>query len=183
MMSEQPVERRRSWNAGRREHFRELEERWNRANPPLAVIHLPAGLGPLVGLGAFLSLGLSEECLRTVERKRPNLLLIGSPGAVSPVLQAIEQSVAHPVASSRAERLSLSEHAIATLVIHDANRLNRTQQDQLYRWVNLHPLKQVIATASEPLFPLMVRNVFSAELFFRLNAMSVLIDEASVAMA
>jgi hypothetical protein len=29
----------------------------------------------------------------------------------------------------------------------------------------------------------MVRNVFSAELFFRLNVMSVVIDEASVAMA
>jgi len=181
-MRDQPVERRHSWNAGLREHFRELEERWNRAHPPLAVIHLPAGLDPTGRPCGLFSLGLSEECLRTVEHKRPNLLLIGSPKTVSPVLQVIEQSAAPPVVSSRPERLALADRGIATLVIHDANRLGRTQQDQLYRWINLHPLKQVIATASEPLFPLMVRNAFSAELFFRLNVMSVMVDEASVAM-
>jgi hypothetical protein len=79
-------------------------------HPPLAVIHLPADVGPTVGPGALLSLGLSEECLRAVERKRPNLLLIGSPATVSPVLQVIEQSAARPVVSSRAPRPNRCSH-------------------------------------------------------------------------
>lgn len=181
-MTDRPfVERRRSWKAGLRAHFGELEERWNRANPPLAVVHLPLPTNPSAEPPRLANLGLSEECLRTLETKRPNLLLIGPPTQVTCVLQMIEPSVVRPVASVRAERLTLPERAIGTLVLHDANRLNPRQQDQLHRWIDLHPLEQVIATASEPLFPLVVRNAFSAVLFFRLNVMSLMIDAESPA--
>jgi hypothetical protein len=73
---------------------------------------------------------------------------------------------------------TLAERRIGTLVIAEADRLNRQQQDQRHRWVTQHPLKQVIATVSEPLFPLVVRNVFSAALF-QLNPTSLLIEAVS----
>ena len=179
-MSHQPfVERRRTWNAGLRAHFRELEERWNRTQPPLAVVHLPPPTNPGAGPPRLADIGLSEECVRTLETKRPNLLLIGSSTKVTCLLQLIEPSVTHPLVSVRAERLTLPETAIGTLVLHDANRLDATQQDQLHRWLDVHPLSQVIATSSQPLFPLVVRNSFSAVLFFRLNVRSLMIEEAS----
>jgi replication-associated recombination protein RarA len=71
---------------------------------------------------------------------------------------------------------TLAERQIGTLVIAEADQFNRQQQDQLHRWVTQHPLTQVIATASEPLFPLVVRNVLSAPLFFQLNPTSLLIE-------
>jgi hypothetical protein len=180
MMSDQPfVERRRTWNAGLRAHFRELEERWNRAQPRLAVVHLPPPTIPGAPPPGLADIGLPEECLRTLETKRPNLLLIGSSRNVTCLLQLIEPLVTQPVVSVRAERLTLPEAAIGTLVLHDANRLSPSQQDQLHRWVDMHPLNRVIATTSEPLFPLVVRNMFSAVLFFRLNVMSLMIEEAS----
>jgi len=178
-MSDEPfVERRRTWNAGLRAHFRELEERWNRAHPRLAVVHLPPTIpgAPPPGLA---DIGLPEECLKTLETKRPNLLLIGSSTNVTCLLQLFEPSVTHPVVSVRAEQLTLPDASVGTLVLHDANRLSPGQQDQLHRWVDVHPLNRVIATTSEPLFPLVVRNTFSAVLFFRLNVMSLMIEEAS----
>ena len=172
------VERRRTWNAGLRAHFRELEERWNRAHD-LSVVHLPPPTIPGAGPPGLADIGLSDECLRTLETKRPNLLLIGPSTQVTSLLQLIAPSVAPPIASVRAERLTLPEDAIGTLILHDAHRLSPRQQDQLHRWIDVHPLNQVIATTAEPLFPLVVRNSFSAALFFRLDAMSLRIEEVS----
>jgi hypothetical protein len=137
---------------------------------------------PGLGSSGLASLGLSAECLKALETRRPNLLLIGSSTKVSDLLQLIEPSMAHPVVSLRADRLRLPERLIGTLVLHDANRLSPAQQEEWRRWVDLHPQKQVIATASEPLFPLMVRNAFSSVLFFQLNFMSLMIDGTSAAV-
>jgi len=179
-MSNQPFpERRRSWNAGLREHFRELEEKWNRTHPPLAVVHLPANLPAGLEPPDLATPGHTVECLRILETKRPNLLVIGSPTTVAPVVQIIERSLIRPVVSCRAGRLALQRSAIGTLVIHDADRLGREEQNQLHSWVNQHAEKQLVTTASESLFSLVARNMFSDTLFYRLNAMSLIVEEAS----
>jgi len=167
------VERRHSWNASLRDHFRELEERWNRANVPLAVIHLPTRIDANARPDDLDRSAFPAEILRTLETHRPNLLLIGSPSHLPPVLRILEGSAVPPVVSCGAPRFALAERAIGTLVIHGANRLNEHQQRQLHNWLPRHPLTQVILTTSEPLIPLVLRNAFDADLFFQLNVKSV----------
>jgi len=171
------VERRRTWNASLREHFRDLEQRWNRANPPLVVrLPTPVASAPPPDLAAV---GCPAEIARTIGTNRPNLILVGLPPNVTIVRRIVEQQATRPVVSLDRQLRTLAERRVGTLVIAEADRLNRQQQDQLHRWVTQHPLKQVIATASKPLFPLVVRNVFSAALFFQLNPTSLLIEAVS----
>ena len=172
------VERRRTWKASLRDRFSELEKRWNQANVPLAVIHLPISI-PSVGPDDLCRFGLSGENLRTLQTNRPNLLLVGPPSHLAPVLELLERSAIRPIVVCGAQRLPLAERAIGTLVIHDAHRLSQPQQHQLHSWLTQHPLKQVILTAPEPLFPLFLRNAFDDALFFRLNMKLVVIENAS----
>jgi hypothetical protein len=176
-MRERPfIERRRSWNAGLREHFRQLEESWNRAHPPLAVDvrdEVKAAQKP-----HNPSRWVSEHELKILEATRVNMLLIGLRRRTSIVLRGIEESLAPPVLPVRAGHLVLPERAIGTLVIHDVDHLSRQEQDALNRWVVSHPEQQVIATASGPLFPLVARNRFSDVLFYRLNILTVIVGLA-----
>jgi len=178
-MSEQPfVERRRSWNASVRDHFRELEEQWNRAHPPLAIVHCPPRAQAAEEPPQSGSVVLPPECLSILETRRPNLLLIGPAGPIAAVMQVIERSLIRPVVSCHAGRLAVLPQRIGTLVVHDADRLSRDQQAELHSWLNRHADKQVITIAMEPLFSLVVRNLFSDVLFYRLNAVSLIVDDA-----
>ena len=171
-MSDQPlVERRRSWNAGLREHFRQLEESWYRAHPPLAVIDMREDVKAERNLSRWV---LGHE-LQILETTRLNLLLIGLRRRTSIVLRGIEGSLVPPVLPVRAGHLVLPERAIGTLVIHDVDHLSRQEQDELNRWVVSHPEQRVIATASGPLFPHVARNRFSDVLFYRLNTLTVIV--------
>ena len=169
-MGERPfVERRRSWNAGLREHFRQLEESWNRAHPPLAVVDVRDDVK------ATQQPHYLPDELKLLEKARVNLLLIGLRRKTSLFLRRIERSLAPPVMPVRAGHLVLPERAVGTLVIHDVDHLTRQEQDALNGWVVSHPEQQVIATASGPLFPLVARNQFSDVLFYRLNTLTVIV--------
>lgn len=173
-MSERPfIERRRSWNAGLREHFRQLEESWNRAHPAVAVYVRDDVKDTQKPHNR--SRWVSEHELKILETTRVNLLLIGLRRKTTIVLRGIEESLAPPVLPVRAGHLVLPERAIGTLVIHDVDHLSDPEQDMLNRWMVLHPGQQVIATASGPLFPLVARNRFSDVLFYRLNTLTVIV--------
>ena len=170
-MGDRPfVERRRSWNAGLREHFRQLEESWNRTHPPLAVVDVRDD----VKTTQQSRYRLSDE-LTILEKARVNLLLIGLRRKTSLVLRRIEPSLTPPVMLVRAGHLVLPERAAGTLVIHDVDLLTHQEQNALNGWVVSHPEQQVIATASGPLFPLVARNRFSDVLFYRLNTLTVIV--------
>src|SRR5215831_6894220 len=118
MGNQRSVERRRSWNAGLREHFRRLEELWNRAHPPLGVVHLRANVNTEGDPYDFSRLGLPEETLATLQIKRPNLVLIGSPDNVRPVLHLIHGALRHPVRSYRPKQLAFTGGTVGSLIIH-----------------------------------------------------------------
>jgi len=172
------IERRRTWNAGLREHIRQLEQRWNRAHLPLGVVHHPVDVDAKAPPSDLSRSDVAEHGLKILETTRANLLLIGSPRTVSLVLRVIERSLAPPVLPFRAGYLKLPESAIGTMVIHDADHLRGDEQDALNDWVVLHPDTQVIITASGPLFPLVVRNRFSDVLFYRLNVLTAIVGMA-----
>jgi len=163
------IERRRSWNSGLREHFRQLEESWHRAHPPLPVVDVREDVK-----ATQQPHNLSDE-LKILEKTRVNLLLIGLRRKTSVFLRRIESSLAPPVLLVRAGHLVLPERANGTLVIHDVDHLSRQEQDALNGWVQSHPEQQIIATASEPLFRLVARNRFSDVLFYRLNTLTLIV--------
>jgi hypothetical protein len=170
-------ERRRTWNAGLREHFRQLEESWNRAHSFISAVRVAAGADVVARPERGSTAGLPDHGLKMLEQTRPNLLLIGSPARVSDVLRIIARSLASPIASCTATRLALPDRAIGTLAIHGADHLSRNQQEKLHSWVLVHPSTQVIMAATRPLLPLVLRNTFSDVLFYRLNLLSVVIDD------
>jgi hypothetical protein len=164
------TERRHTCNAGLREHFRQLEARWNRVHPSIPVADLRAVNGTVRDEDALSLLALSDDWRRVLETKRPNVIVIGPPTKVTPVLTLLARSVAQPMVSCTARNPVLPETAVGTLVLHDADRLTRLDQDRVYGWLSCAvDAPQVITTTSVPLFPLVMRNAFSDALFYRLN--------------
>jgi hypothetical protein len=165
------TERRHRENAVLRERFRELEERWNRVHPPMALDDLLA-TGRANG-DQHLIKPLNDG--RTVlETYRPNILLIGPQPTVRHVLQITLRSAVRPVVTCSARSFTLPDPPVGTLVLCDAEFLNRVAQRRLYAWLlrtSSHP--QVITTASVPLFPLVIRNAFDDALFYRLNTVAL----------
>src|SRR5690242_19727745 len=166
-MRAQPVvmERRRSWNAGLRERFQRLEERWNRLHPPISLSDVA-----VVASAEF-------EALTSYGRYRPNVLLTGSPPHVTEILIRLLRSAIAPVDACRAGSLALPNRMVGALVIHDAERLGRDEQERLFGWMSYASGRtQVITTTSLPLFPLVVRNEFSEPLFYRLNEVCFVLE-------
>jgi hypothetical protein len=139
-------------------------------------VHLP-GNGQPVEEQSKARPGLPLECLHILETRRPNLLLIGSPVPIAAVMQMLERSLVPPMVSWPAGQPAHLPRAIGTLVVHDADRLTPHQQAELHAWLNRHADQQVITIASESLFSLVMRNLFSDVLFYRLNGVSLLVDE------
>jgi hypothetical protein len=178
-MAMQPLtERRHSWNAGLREQFKQLEDRWNRLHPPLAFGDSGTdGAAAAAADGEMLSnFGLSPEMLKLFDVHRPNVLLVGPDSNVLRVLDALTPLVEAPIMSCEAGRLALPQRPVGTLVLHAADHLSGEEQQELFGWMSAAPGRsQVITTASVPLFPLVMRKRFSDALFYRLNEMCVIV--------
>ena len=172
------IDRRHSWNAGLRERFRRLEVRWNRANPSIAIADAPPDGRPPDEVDEWARLGISEEERRLFEQQRPNVLIIGSGPNVQRIVQLLERNCIPPIVRSSACPLTLPTSEVGTLAISDAERLNTVDQQLLFAWLSCAvPRRQVITTAAVPLFPAVIRSTFSEALFYRLNAMCLMLRE------
>jgi hypothetical protein len=166
------IERRHSWNAGLRERFRRLESRWNRANPPIAVVDVTGDSGSGDDVEDWTRFGISDEERRLFEYQKPNLLIIGSSPSVERILGLLERTSIPPIVRCDACLLRLPTVEVGTLVISHAEQLSAVDQQLLFAWLSFTtPRRQVITTAAVPLFPAVVRSTFSEALFYRLNAM------------
>jgi hypothetical protein len=66
----------------------------------------------------------------------------------------------------------------ATLVVRSVSAFDQDQQHSLFDWLEAPGDRiQVISTTSEPLYPLVARGVFLANLYYRLNVL--LLDVAT----
>jgi len=167
-------ERRRSWNAGLRERFRQLEQRWNELHPPVPIhesINSRASDPELPW-----SIGLSSDSLTSLHTHRSNVLLVGPEAHVARVLPAITRLVTPPIESCAAGRLALPTRLVGTLVLRNAHRLSVDEQQELFGWMSAASIdSQVITTATIPLFPLVLRKHFSDALFYRLTEMCLIV--------
>ena len=100
----------------------------------------------------------------------PNTLLIGSQEAAAAAISQHLPDLRAPLAHWTPRSSSAPIASAGTLVIRDVDTLDRTQQDQLFDWLdrcagNL----QVISITESALFPLVEAGAFLEKLYYRLN--------------
>ena len=178
MGDQRPIERRRSWNAGLRQRFQRLEERWNRAQPPIVLVDPPEDNPSGDDRDEWTGLGFPVEQRRVFETARPNVLVIGSDPPVTRVLQVLERVCMEPIVWCDSSSLTLPTRKVSTLAVLHVERLGLVDQQLLYAWLSCAaPRPQVITTASVPLFPSVVRGTFNDALFYRLNEVCLTVRE------
>jgi hypothetical protein len=178
MGGERPIERRHSWNSGLRQRFRRLEERWNRAHPPIVIVEAPADSPSGDDRDEWTGLGIPVQERHLFETARPNVLVVGSGPTVTRVLHVLERVCIQPVVSCDSSPLALPTRQVGTLAVLHVERLGLVDQQLLYAWLSCTvPRPQVITTASVPLFPLVVRGTFNDALFYRLNEVCLTVRE------
>lgn len=184
MGNDRPIERRRSWNTALRQRFRRVEERWNRVHPPIVIGEPPADSQSGEDRDEWTGLGIPVQLRHVFETARPNILVIGSGPTVTRVLHVLERVCTQPVVSSDSSSLTLPTRQVGALAVLQVERLGRVDQQLLHAWLSCaEPRPQVIATASVPLFPAVVRGTFSDALFYRLNEVCLTVREVSGAQS
>ena len=178
MGDERPIERRRSWNTRLRQRFLRLEERWNRAHPPIVIVDPPADSPSGDDRDEWTGLGIPVQERRVFETARPNVLVIGSGPPVTRVLHELERVCMQPIEWRDSSPLTLPTRQVGTLAVLHVERLGPVDQQLLYAWLSCAaPRPQVITTASVPLFPSVVRGTFNDALFYRLNEVCLTVRE------
>ena len=118
----------------------------------------------------FLPLALRAEWdLATTTRH--NLLLVGSSSATEALLDALKPHLREPLRHCNPRTgVSVPEATEGTLVLSEVAGLDMKQQAQLFRRLDQFEQRvRVVATTSEPLFPLVQAGAFLADLYYRLN--------------
>jgi len=130
----------------------------------------PAVNRPRVGLQ-----DAEAALLKTVPVR--NLLLIGTPSATRAFLDDLMSSLAVPVVCWDGGAADLPTGTMGSLVIHDVASLTPARQHRLLEWLNNHsPRLSVIATSIEPFYRSVETGLFSDDLYYRLNTVTVLLD-------
>jgi hypothetical protein len=120
-----------------------------------------------------------EMTRRMLRQGQARALVMGTERATGAVLLALRADFSSPVLNARAGSLLTLPETPATLLIHDVSALDSADQVRLHRWLNPTPPGiSVIAVASEPLFPLVERGAFLADLFYRLNLIVIDVSNA-----
>ena len=172
------IERRHSWNAALRERFRRLESRWNHANPGIAIMDAPTDSSSVGDEHDWTRFGLSEEERRLFQSCRPNVLIIGVSPSLDRIVRVLERTCLPPIVRCTACPLTLPTSEVGTLMISNAERLSTVDQQLLFAWLSCTtPRPQIITTAAVPLFPAVVRSTFNEALFYRLNAMCLMLQD------
>ena len=112
---------------------------------------------------------------RAVLTGRPNLLLVGSRLATRATLTALEPHLDRPHWRCHARNgILLPLRRKGTLILHEAAALASDQQALFFRWLEEAPERmQIISVSDTPLFPLVERGTFLADLYYRLNTIQV----------
>jgi Sigma-54 interaction domain len=107
---------------------------------------------------------------------RPNTLLEGPHEATDAIVGEAMEWLAEPHATWSGAPLCCDRPA--TLVVRSVSALDGDQQQALLAWLDAPGDRmQVISTTDDPLYPLVSRGAFLANLYYRLNVL--LLDVAS----
>jgi len=101
---------------------------------------------------------------------RPNTLLEGPHEATDAIVGEAMEWLAEPLATWTGAPPSSDRPA--TLLVRSVSALDRDQQRALLAWLDAPGDRiQVISTTTDPLYPLVDRGAFLANLYYRLNVL------------
>src|SRR3954451_24752881 len=104
------------------------------------------------------------------------LLMTGDAACLAAVLPVVDRHFPSPVHLYDVHSIGLLPcFARGTLLLWGIDRCNASEQDQLYDWFTEHGAAHrfIVTTSAVPLWPLVERGVFRADLFHRLNLLSI----------
>jgi hypothetical protein len=125
--------------------------------------------------------GLDPEVIATpewhsVSTRQHNAIFEGPEEATDDVLRLLQPYLRTPAIWNRAPMpLEFPAHGGGALVLRNVCALDRHEQAALLKWLEVER-KQVVATTTEPLFPLVAMGRFDEALYYRLNLMLMKID-------
>jgi len=125
--------------------------------------------------------GLDPEVITTpewhsVSTRQHNAIFEGPEEATDDVLRLLQPYLRTPAIWNRAPMpLEFPAHGGGALVLRNVCALDRHEQAALLKWLEVER-KQVVATTTEPLFPLVAMGRFDEALYYRLNLMLMKID-------
>ena len=113
---------------------------------------------------------LAEDERSIYRLSRSNMLLVGSEARVDALITAVTGLPARTLPAWTTIEPGHETAAPETLVVRDVHLLSNAEQARLYDaiggWMGR---VRVIATAPAPVFPLVSRQLFREELYYRLN--------------
>ena len=99
-----------------------------------------------------------------------NTLLIGSDEAAEAAVAQHRRYLRAPIVDWHPRTTSEPAVSEGTLVIRDVDTLDRSQQEQLFNWLDRHAGSvQVVSIAESSLFALVEAGAFLEKLYYRLN--------------
>lgn len=125
------------------------------------------------------SIRAEDDWLRAIvsEDRHLNVLVHCPDLPMASVIAEIGELCNRPVWTSLVPVLQLPEHDGETLVIGDISIMSLLQQVELNEWLNrFGETSQVLSFSSGPLWPLVERGRFLADLFYRLNVVTLTAD-------
>ena len=113
-----------------------------------------------------------EKEWTTLCAKRHNVLLEGSAAATNATLLLLQPHLRQPVAWSQPQTpLQLPSRDAGAFVLRDVAALSASDQARLLEWGGSRSNTQIVSTTEGSLFALVVRGLFDATLYYRLNVM------------
>jgi Sigma-54 interaction domain len=101
---------------------------------------------------------------------RHNVLIEGPVAETHALLLLLQPHIGKPILWKRPHaRLELHGRDAGALILEDVSNLTTEDQTRLLAHVDAVPRTQIVSTSEHPLFTLVVRGVFDAALYYRLN--------------
>jgi Sigma-54 interaction domain len=116
---------------------------------------------------------------RELLRTRVNVLVTGPAIALTAFREMALQELREPVKFCRAS-LPCFEEQVATLILDEIDALGEADQRRLLRWIaeRENAGTQIISLTSAPLYSAVVAGRFGADLYYRLNIVTLEIQAA-----
>ena len=142
-------------------------------DPALSRPRLP--LGDAAGRSAVKRWSARQAEWAILRSSSINGLIVGAPHLTAVAMALLEKSGRQPVVWWDPEQTSeIPEMIAGTLVIDDVECLDKSQQDNLSRWIGVHgSAVRVLALARVSLFAQVADGRFSAALYYRINTVTV----------
>ena len=120
---------------------------------------------------------VDQDEWRLLITARPNVLLEGAQETTNQIVDEAMDWLPTPHATWSG--VPPSGDRPATLVVRSIAALDRDQQSVLFEWLEAQGNRvQVISTTTEPLYPMVGRGAFLANLYYRLNVLRLEVARA-----